>query len=55
MNDKMIIFGSGQIGHDALVFFGSENIDCFCDNNPVLRSTEKYGKTEKTNTVMPFG
>ncbi len=45
MNDKMIIFGSGQIGHDALVFFGSENIDCFCDNNPVLRSTEKYGKT----------
>lgn len=40
MNDKMIIFGSGQIGHDALVFFGSENIDCFCDNNPVLRSTE---------------
>ena len=44
MSNKLIIFGSGKIGHEALVFFGSENISCFCDNNPKLAGTEKYGK-----------
>ncbi len=45
MRKKIIIFGSGQFGHDALDFFGSENIDYFCDNNRSLCGTERYGKT----------
>ena len=44
MNSQIIIFGSGQIGHDALMFLGSENVNCFCDNNSLLDGTEKYGK-----------
>lgn len=44
VRQKRIIFGSGQYGHDALAFLGSENIDCFCDNNQRLAGTEKYGK-----------
>ena len=41
---KLVIFGSGKIGHDALIFLGSENIECFCDNNLSLKGTERYGK-----------
>lgn len=44
MNDKMVIFGSGKLGRKALAFFGDENVWCFCDNNPNLAGTEKYGK-----------
>lgn len=44
MIDQIIIFGSGQIGHDALTFFGNEHVHCFCDNNVSLAGTEKYGK-----------
>ncbi len=44
MDDKIIIFGSGKIGYEVLMFFGSENICCFCDNNPRLPGTERYGK-----------
>ncbi len=44
MNKKMIIFGSGKIGYQALTFFGEQNIECFCDNNPQLTGTMKYGK-----------
>lgn len=40
----LIIFGSGQIGREALGFFGSDNVACFCDNNPLLAGTEKHGK-----------
>ncbi len=42
--DKMVIFGSGQFGYDALMYFGSESIGCFCDNTSSLAGTEKYGK-----------
>ncbi len=45
MDSKIIIFGSGKFGYEALTFLGSENIDCFCDNNPLLTGTKKYGKT----------
>lgn len=41
---SIIIFGSGQIGYDALQFLGSENVECFCDNNLALKGTEKYDK-----------
>lgn len=44
MQKKIIIFGSGQYGYDALSFFGDENVDCFCDNNPSLCGGEKFGK-----------
>lgn len=44
MGQKRIIFGSGQYGHDALAFLGSENVECFCDNNKSLVGTTKYGK-----------
>lgn len=44
VRQKKIIFGSGQYGHDALVFLGSEKIDSFCDNNQSLAGTKKYGK-----------
>lgn len=40
----MIIFGSGQIGYDALNFWGKENIRCFCDNNISLVGKERYEK-----------
>lgn len=42
--DKVIVFGSGQIGHDALMFLGAENVFAFCDNNLSLAGTEKWGK-----------
>lgn len=40
----MIIFGSGQIGREALNFLGNDNVACFCDNNALLAGTEKHGK-----------
>ena len=44
MDIKIIIFGSGKIGHRALNFLGNENVWCFCDNNSQLVGTERYGK-----------
>lgn len=44
INKKVIIFGSGQFGYDALMFLGSENIHCFCDNNLSFAGITKYGK-----------
>lgn len=29
---KLILFGAGHYGKDALAFFGTENVFCFCDN-----------------------
>lgn len=37
---KVILFGSGKYGLEALDFFGSENVLYFADNNPAL-----HGKT----------
>lgn len=42
---KIVIFGSGQIGREALTFLGNNNVVCFCDNASKLTGTEKYGKT----------
>ncbi len=44
MNKKIVIFGCGKLGHEAIDVLGSENIECFCDNNLALAGTEKYGK-----------
>lgn len=40
----MILFGSGNLGYQALQFVGEENVLCFCDNNPKVVGTERYGK-----------
>lgn len=45
MNDKIIIFGCGKIGHEALDFFGDKKVYCFCDNNSRLTGTQTQGKT----------
>lgn len=44
MDAKMVIFGCGKLGHEALNVLGSENIACFCDNSPTLIGSEQYGK-----------
>lgn len=41
---KLILFGSGQRGKEALTYFGEDNIFCFCDNNPKLWGKEILGK-----------
>lgn len=41
---KIILFGAGKIGREALTYFGSEHISCFCDNDPVLWGKEVLGK-----------
>ncbi len=41
---KMILFGSGKRGKEALTYFGGDNIFCFCDNNPKLWGKEILGK-----------
>lgn len=45
IKDKVVIFGSSQVGWDALTFLKNDNVACFCDNAPSLAGTEKYGKT----------
>lgn len=41
---KIILFGAGNGGKIALTSFGSENVFCFCDNNPALWGKEIAGK-----------
>lgn len=42
--EKIILFGSGEIGCEAIRFLGDENISCFCDNDPNKIGKEKWGK-----------
>lgn len=44
MMEKLILFGCGKLGYEALTFFGEENIECFCDNNERLAGKQIYGK-----------
>lgn len=30
---KVILFGAGRWGREALSYFKQENVYCFCDNN----------------------
>ncbi len=41
---KIILFGAGKVGREALTFLGGEYVLCFCDNNPALWGTEIMGK-----------
>lgn len=43
---RVIIFGAGQYGSEALKEIGSEKIICFCDNNP-----RKWGQTMEGKTI----
>ena len=42
---KYILFGSGNLGRDALLQIGNENVKCFCDNNKEIVGTKRFGKT----------
>lgn len=41
---KIIIFGSGKFGREALLYFGNEYVQCFCDNNKKLWGEKILGK-----------
>lgn len=40
----IILFGCGVSGYEALCFLGEENVKCFCDNNPDVVQSKKFGK-----------
>ncbi len=42
--DKVILFGAGQTGREALKALGSEKVLCFCDNDEKKIATEIDGK-----------
>lgn len=44
MGNRMILFGCGKLGYEALQFLGEGQIACFCDNNPRRVGGEIYGK-----------
>ncbi len=44
MKNKIILFGSGEIGCKALSFLGSMNVCCFCDNDVNKVGAKKCGK-----------
>lgn len=46
MDNKIIIFGAGQIGHMALKEYGTENVKYFIDNNDSL-----WGKTIENRQI----
>lgn len=39
---RIVLFGAGRIGMQALNIIGVENIFCFCDNNPKLHHKRIY-------------
>lgn len=41
---KLIIFGGGEAGAEALLIMGKDNVDFFCDNQITLVGRMKYGK-----------
>ena len=43
-DQKIILYGCGLIGAEALQTFGSDLVMCFCDSRKELAGTEKYGK-----------
>ncbi len=44
MDRKIILFGCGIIGHEALERLGKDNVLCFCDNDISLHGTSRWGK-----------
>lgn len=50
---RVVIFGAGPDGKDALAFFGAENVLCFADNNPDLIGTSVEGRTVFAPAELP--
>ncbi|NLK86457.1 MAG: adenylyltransferase/cytidyltransferase family protein [Clostridiaceae bacterium] len=48
-NDKIIIFGAGDKGREALSFYGDERVACFADND-----TAKIGQIIDGHPVISF-
>ncbi|MFL0165438.1 SPASM domain-containing protein [Candidatus Clostridium helianthi] len=48
-NEKVILFGAGRIGQEALNYFGEENVINFCDN-----AQSKVGKNYIGKTIISF-
>lgn len=44
MKQQIILYGSGNVGKEALDFFGEEAVAYFCDSRPDLTGKQKYGK-----------
>ncbi len=44
MTEKLILFGAGNMGRQALEFYGAANVHCFVDNNPALAGATYLGK-----------
>lgn len=40
----IILFGCGEMGYQVLEKLGDGNVLCFCDNNPALHGTVRWGK-----------
>jgi len=43
--DKYILFGCGNIGKEAIDYFGAYNVFCFVDNNSAMTGKEVCGKS----------
>lgn len=41
---KIILFGAGELGREALSFYGMENVEAFCDNDVSLSGSRISGK-----------
>ena len=41
---KIIIFGAGKYGREALQFYGTDNVEYFCDNDENLWGNSIQGK-----------
>ncbi len=41
---KVILYGAGQGGQEALLWFGEENVNFFIDNNTEIQKNGAYGK-----------
>lgn len=44
MEQRIVLFGCGEIGYDVLYKLGDKNVLCFCDNNQALWNTVRWGK-----------
>ncbi len=44
MSAKLILFGSGNVGKEAMDFFGDDVVAYFCDSRADLIGKQKYGK-----------
>ncbi len=51
MDGKYILFGAGEMGINALHFFGKKNVRFFCDNNQSVRDIEGVPVVSVNNII----